>query len=283
MIYVIINHQLSLITHHSCPKRSDMENIDKIEKYLSGDMAVEEQQAFEAEVAADPALADEVDLLRLAKEAVELQIGDSLRQQMQEWQQSASGTKEKMEAKVVAMKPRASLRRLLAIAASVLLLLSAGTFWYANDQYDAGSIAGNLYSFEAGTRRPNASEETLNDALDAIRDGQYTEADQLLQTIQPNDPNYADARYYLGNSYFQQAQYNDAIAVLQDLGGQADINLQESADWLRVLSYLELGQTDDNTFQSLLSNMVNNTDHNHHLGAIELEQKINSFWFKLAN
>jgi TolA-binding protein len=260
-----------------------MENIDKIEKYLSGDMAVEEQQAFEAEVAADPALADEVDLLRLAKEAVELQIGDSLRQQMQEWQQSASGTKEKMEAKVVAMKPRASLRRLLAIAASVLLLLSAGTFWYANDQYDAGSIAGNLYSFEAGTRRPNASEETLNDALDAIRDGQYTEADQLLQTIQPNDPNYADARYYLGNSYFQQAQYNDAIAVLQDLGGQADINLQESADWLRVLSYLELGQTDDNTFQSLLSNMVNNTDHNHHLGAIELEQKINSFWFKLAN
>ncbi|MCB0629814.1 MAG: tetratricopeptide repeat protein [Lewinella sp.] len=260
-----------------------MENIDKIEKYLSGDMAGEERQSFEAEVAANPALADEVDLLRLAREAVELQIGDNLRQQFQEWDQSATQSTTSTEAKVVQMKPRTTLRRVLAIAATVLLLLSAGSFWYANDQYAADAIAGDLYESIATTRRPNSSEDTLEKAIAAIMDKNYAEADQLLQTIQPNDLKYTDARYYLGHSYYQQGQYNEAINILQNLGDNADINLSESADWLRVLSYLELGQTDNTTFQSLLSEMVSNTDHNHHNDAVKLEKKINSFWFKLAN
>lgn len=260
-----------------------MENIDKIEEYLSGAMAGEERQAFEAEVAANPALADEVGLLRLAREAVELEISDNLRQQFQEWDQSAAKSTEEAEAKVVKMKPRANLRRILSIAATVLLLIAAGTFWFANNQYSSNAIAGDLYSSISTMRRPNDTENTLNNALDAIRSGDYTQADQLLQTIQPADVNYADARYYLGHSYFQQERYTEAITALQNLGDQADINLRESANWLQVLSYLELDQSDNATFQSLLSGMVSNTDHNHHNDAVELEQKMNSFWFRLVN
>lgn len=258
-------------------------DIDKIEAYLSGGMTGSERQAFEAELAADPALAEEVDLMRLAGEAVELSISDSLRTQMQEWREAEQRSARKDEAKVVTLKPRNKLRRLMAIAAGVLLLLAAGGFWYANDQYGAGKLAMAYYEDLSNYRDIQSSGDPLNEAVQNIRSGAYGAADEYLQNVPPSDPRYADARYLLGHSLYQQGQSAEAINVLGELENTQNLNLKEKAEWLIVLSYLQDQEADDADVRELLDKMVADPDHSYHQKAVELDRKLKSFWYGVAN
>jgi len=260
-------------------------NIDKIEQYITGAMAAAERQAFEAEVASDPDLAEEVEAYRLAREAVELSISDQLRDQFRQWGEvEATGTINE-EAQVVRLRPRHSLRRVLAIAASVLLILAVGSFWYANDQYAADQLAAGYFdSSSADTRGPvNNQGHPLAEGLEALQSGDYAAADNYFQNIPATDENYADARYFLAQSLHLQGKTDESTDILRGLLDQANINLRESAQWLIVLNYLKNGQVEDPEFQSRLNAIQADTGHSYYQEAEKLDRQLNSFWYKMAN
>ncbi len=98
---------------------------DSIEQYLEGNLSKTETAEFEKQLQNDPNLSAEVSLHR----KVEEELGDAtkkeLRSILSEMKGKYSG---KEEGKVVQMQPRQNIRRMLAIAASVLILGMA--FWY---------------------------------------------------------------------------------------------------------------------------------------------------------
>lgn len=260
-------------------------DIDKIEAYLSGEMTGADRQSFEAEMAERPELADEVDLCRLAREAVELSIGDQLRQQMQQWQQEEAGADKNRTAKVVKMAPRQSMRRVLAIAASVMLLLAAGTFWYANSNFDSGKMALGFYEeLDLRTLRSNApATDPLAQPKADIEAGSFAAADAFLENVSPANGSYPDARFLLAHSFYRQGRSSDAINILQELIDAPDGLLKDEAEWLTVLSYLQMNETEDTDFQELLTAIAANPDHSYYRKAQQLQEKLHSFWYQLAN
>lgn len=60
--------------------------FDQIQDYLDGKLSSEAQQAFEAQMATDPALAEEVGVHRLEREMMDMMLEDDIDNKMQEWQ-----------------------------------------------------------------------------------------------------------------------------------------------------------------------------------------------------
>ena len=262
-----------------------MEDIDKIEQYLTGKMDGVEQQAFEAELNSNSTLAEELDAHRLAREAIELSIGDSLRGQFQEWHDSTATGTTKEGAKIVKMAPRIALRRVLAVAASVLLLLAVGSYWYANDRYNDPDLAMAFYEDSAigKLRTGTAANHPLALGLDNMLAEDFAAADDYFNGIAPTDTNYEDARYYLGHSLYLQSRSEEAIQVLQSIQDSSNSNLRQSAEWLLLLSRLQEGQSESSKFQELLDKMLADSRHSYHPKAVELDKQLTSIWHQLAN
>lgn len=258
-------------------------DIDKIEAYLSGTLTGTERQAFEAKLTQSPELAEEVDVVRLAQEAVELSIEDNLRAQFQEWQSAEMKKNQTAEAKVVKMAPRNTIRRILAIAASVLLLLTAGSFWYANNQFSTEKLAMGYYDDIPMDLYVRGNSNPMADAVAAMTNENYEEADAYFQQLTIADDQYFNARYYLAHSLHRQGNYVESNNILNALNETENLNIREDGQWLKVLNFLELGQTENTEFQILLSEMIEDDGHTHHSDAKSLNNKLNSFWYKLAN
>ncbi len=63
--------------------------FEQIERYISGKLSAEETAQLEREIAADPSLADLVELHRLENAAIDHAIAETLRPQVQEWVDSS--------------------------------------------------------------------------------------------------------------------------------------------------------------------------------------------------
>ncbi|HFA48095.1 MAG TPA: hypothetical protein ENJ95_03645 [Bacteroidetes bacterium] len=68
------------------------DTFQKINKYVRGQLPKEEAAAFESEIAADPALQEEVDMARIEMDGMEYLLEEDLRQQMADWENDAPQT-----------------------------------------------------------------------------------------------------------------------------------------------------------------------------------------------
>jgi anti-sigma factor RsiW len=119
-------------------KENQMDNIERIDRYLNDQMNAEEKQAFDAEIAANPKLAEELSLQRDMNNF--LQRKDR-RELLQNQLKDISGDyfkteQEQASAKVVQL-PRRRLRWMIAAsAAAVIALLLVWQFLLAPTLYD---------------------------------------------------------------------------------------------------------------------------------------------------
>lgn len=116
----------------------DSQLYDKIEAYLHGDLNVEDKKAFEADIANNPQLAEQVEMQRFEWDGMEVILEDDLRGKMAQWQDEekqlappASVHKVENQPLTVVKGGGGISRRLyygLAAAASIVALISA-LFW----------------------------------------------------------------------------------------------------------------------------------------------------------
>lgn len=260
-------------------------DIYKIEQYVSGQMTADEQAAFEAAMAADPALAEEVDAYRLAEEVVDLAVEESLREQLREWHTADAPGNQQDSAKVVSLVARRSWRRILAIAAGVLILLFVGSYWYADRQYSSDALALSYFSADdpLSTVRAGGNAHPLAGAIDALRSEDFEQAEAALQAVPPSDENYADARFFLGLNYYLQDRPAQAIDIWQPLENDPNPLLAEKASWYLILAHLRTDEVDKADLLRQLQDITADPDHAYHRQASELAASYQSFWYKLAN
>ncbi len=175
-------------------KHNTMENnqLNIIERYLNGDLQGPELEGFEFRLDSDPELAEEVEKQRQAMLATEAFFQEKMTRDMMikgrqllKQQKHRPASEEETREKVVALKPRSSMRRRLnwlAAAASVLIILSVAGWqfgWFGN-QPDPVAVINSYYNPEeianSGLLSGNTEEETLRQALIDFQTANYQEA-----------------------------------------------------------------------------------------------------------
>lgn len=228
-------------------------------------MSDPERQAFEAQLQSDEALRQEVAVYGQLFDGFDELKTEAFRQEVAKWTSEAKANSLSGRASIIALKP-SRFRRNIAIAASLLLLISAGLVWWTSQQYTTIEIVQQAYS-------PPLSEQTMGS-----------------QTLAPNS---FEKTFEAGHQFFQEGDYAKAIEQFEVVIGALESNAgnldqltrsfyMENAKWTHLLARFADGQLTDNAFSAELDTFVNDPSGDYADKAAELQNNLNSFWRKLG-
>lgn len=183
------------------------------------------------------------------------------------------------------------IKKSFSIAASILLLISMSSVFWANQQFSSPVIAASL------VEKPmkNTSMSTIPD-ITALSKGkeaffkeQYEEAKQLLLRITPTTTTiYTEAQIFLAYIYFEQKNYVAAISQFNQLLGKdfemlpATYKNKNKLRWNRLLAYVGKEETNTTFFKKELAYFLNNKSTFYQQKARQLQAMLNSPWRKIV-
>jgi hypothetical protein len=260
------------------------DQFELIEAYLNKQLSPIDRQSFEQELTTDDSLRRHVDTYRtlrlgLKQMAVEQQVRLA-HERYQARPDLAEG-----ESPAAVVHPLAAARTQpgwvrWAAAASVVVALGMGVYWYQHNQ------RAELLSFaETGLYQQddqltkglpaNLSAPDQQQLTAAIRDYKAGHYDAVIDRLRIPSADRASEpyrRYFLGLSYLANKQPAEAIRPLQDAVGSATGVLHQKADWFLALAYLENKQP--TLSQPILARVRADSSHPYRSIAIELANRM---------
>jgi hypothetical protein len=247
----------------------DFQHIDKIDAYLNDVLSAGERAKFEQELAADPNLRREFDLVQDMLGGVELAGDEALKGQIgtAHAELATEGFFAKPEAKVVQLKAQWGMRRVLAVAASVLLLVAAGVWWWSKSQGDPAQEVAKQYLYAESTKLPTLLDDisapglgqddrprrtSLAAALKLYQNKSFGEAEKALTTHHQTYPKDTISQFYLALSHLELGHFDQAAALLRPItpetltpdarSGQASqaLDFQYEMTWYLALASSQL-------------------------------------------
>ena len=227
----------------------DEKLFEKMEDYIHGNLSVTEQEQFEAEMATDEQLREEVELHRKLISSVET---ESLRQLLEQIHEENFES----ETKVVSLPRRRSYFP-MAIAASVALLILAGWWIFNLQTLSPESVYAAYFTPAEGlpTTLGYSTNTDFAEGMVSYKLQEYTEALEYWQPLLEADPNNDTLNYYVGVTFFADEQPDSAIGYLTDVVSSEQSSLRTSAQWYLALSYLKTDQSEQ--AKSLLEDLTN--------------------------
>ena len=213
-----------------------MTREEKIDMFLLGRMSDEARNQFEAEMENDAELARLVEVERTLMYSIEtMELKNKLKAIAFQESQASS---QKPEATV-----RNLFRRNMAIAASLLVLISAG-LWMWNSGNNSGSEIDNIFYADAGlpTKMSDTDHYVFYDGMVDYKREEYTEAlskwDNVNSGIGEDTIQYYQAMALIGLN-----NYEEAIAMLGLLTRNSD--LYYNAKWYEVFCLIKQGKNEE--------------------------------------
>ena len=213
-------------------------DFEHIERYLNQELDEEAQHAFEAKLAADPNLRQELELYKLSRQGIEKIIEDDLRSDMNNWWEEE--------------QPHKSSRRMLLFVGLIaaIILGMTGWWWFGQkasdqellEQFYVAPIALNL-------RLDSDSPLPLQEGMDQYSAGNFEEASTYFSQISPDAETYETARYFQAQSNFRAGNLQASKALFQQIIDASASRYLQDAEWYLLLNYLALGQKEE-TFHS---------------------------------
>ena len=203
--------------------------FEEIAAYLAGELSEKERANFVQQIEQDEALAAQVEQQRLTHQAVDLYT--QLR------------TKEEIKAiyKNIAQARRRPRRTILAVAASIAILVVAGFLWQQSQQ--TTDLLASEYLTPYPDRLTNMSDDSgaqITAAMTAYNGGDYANAIPLFEALPDSLAQGELINLYLGISRLQEDQAGAAQASFANIS--SDSPYQEAAQWYLALSELALGK-----------------------------------------
>ena len=239
--------------------------FDHIDAYIWNILSDEDRQAFEKNLETDEDLRAELALRQLENEAFQLADKAALRTKMKQWREEAATetTVEttQTETKVVSINQgrvvRFSPMRWAAAAAIALMVFVGGRYW-ATTNYGSDVLAGEF----------SAKKGTEGEYFGAGGDAKIDAAAMLKEA----------------QTAFQAKNYAQTTSLLQTILADKTVapNHIQDAEWQMLMTYMANKNTGTD-FNSLLAKLVNDTAHAYNKPALELNQKVQSIWWKIAN
>lgn len=244
--------------------------IEKIDAYQEGALSETERIAFESELASDAELKAAYDLYLNGNEAIEWQIGESLREQMQVWAQEekTAGTAPK-SGKVVAFRQI----RWAAAAALVVLL----GLWFVFDRsgsHDNAALFASYYQAPdaAGLRGQEGSDSPLKAGLQLLEEGKGDAARAYFEQLLAASPDNLEYWYYLGHAAMLQKDWAAAEQAFSAAENSSTSSLAHKAAWNKALALLAANRIDD--LKAQLEAIRKDKDHGFYTQAGDLLKKV---------
>jgi tetratricopeptide (TPR) repeat protein len=236
--------------------------LDKIELYLAGKLDDRAAQAFEEEMRSDHTLAEEVEQYQMIHHALEFSVENQLREHLAEQSRKHWPV----------VRTRMLWPRYMAIAASLLMLVSLGYFLFdANDRSSA--MADNQYiHFESVENRGEALVYDLDEGFKLIEEGKIDEAIQYFQNIVSANAENHTAHFILGDLYTRQEKYELARNEMQIIIQDQSFRWLEKAQLNYLILSLKLDWNDDSDL--ILKTILADSRHPFYQEAKQIQQQI---------
>jgi predicted Zn-dependent protease len=210
-----------------------MENSERLDKYLRGDMDAEEKAGFEAQLAKDTELAKALELQRdmelfLRRKTQRETLQKQLPAIGKDYFQPAQG------AKVITM-PRQ--RRLFLAAAS---LAAAIALFFMVKWALSPSLFDDYAQYPPLALIEKSAGADWSQAETAFNSNNFAEAERLLAQYIAEHPSDRLAELYLGICNMELDKITEAQAVFRSFTPE-EADLKDYADWYLALSYLKAG------------------------------------------
>ena len=215
-------------------------NVDQIEKYLADQMKQEEKEAFEQEIAVNPALKDEVALHRDVLAGIDMHFENELKQKLV-----------RAEKELRAGKPRSSpiipMRWLIGIAAT-LLLLAISFYVFTNKAASPEEVFLTYYepypNIISPMERSGESQPTVLTALDYYEQENYSAAIEAFEANLVETLSQPAQRFYYALSLISSGNSTSAIPHLKELTHLGDHSFLHQSQWYLGLAYLKNKETE---------------------------------------
>lgn len=246
---------------------TDEKNIDLIEAFFQGKLKGSELTSFLERRREDPAFDEAAEDYLLIFHGLRTQGERDFTQKLQKWEQEIEGAK---QAKVVPM------RRYLAIAATLLILLVPITYWFIYN-YNTAKTNEDLFSsyFQPYGDVISVRSSEVNNlelGMTYYNEKQYDKAIEYLELVADDDPQKKAADLYLGIAYLATNQTEKGKVVFSSLTeGDADF-FKEVAEWNLALTHLKEG--DNQSAKDVLKRISDEENHLFKSESASLKQEL---------
>jgi len=245
-----------------------MDNFyEKIELYINKELKGKELIAFEKQLTQDANLTKEVNLQHKVSSALNYEFkykkADAVLEEIFTKMGEKFGNKETPS--IIPHRRKTRLRSILIMITSTAAVITMLLIWSPwrtlYQQYAMHPIA----SFAT----MGSTQQNLTAAATAFNKKDYLEASRLLALASKNNPQREDIRFFLGISYLETGQVQQAISVLTPLKS-VNSSYNDDATWYIALAYLEQIQLDK--CRNLLQQILESSSHYEH--ALKLLSKL---------
>ena len=240
-------------------------NEEDIQDYLSGKMPKATIVLFEARMKTDINFAEQVNFEKNLLQGLTKVDESDLKANIQNIQskleqesffETADSVKEKETTKVISI-----FTRYRAIAATLLLTIVAGLFWFFPAKPNSEQLYANYYELETEELTPllerleivglipteQERKNSLSKALQSYKVKNFKSTSFSLQDHLKTYPNDEAAQFYLGVNYMELNKFNAAIEAFQKISS-TESEWYDDGQWYLALSYIKIGAFEDAKF-----------------------------------
>ena len=234
------------------------QHLDRILAFEEGTLSADERRQFERDLQQDLSLQNAYASYKDAASFSELLAYQKMREQLQEMQPAKA--------------KRIPIRRIMAIAASIILLGLASGWIFLQNRYSDSALAQRYYiesPIPTEVRSDDTSiESILQEANQAFIQKNYQEVVRVI------GDNPVDLRLLmlLGQSNLQLQNGVRALESFQTVIDAGNSPYKEGAEWLIIVAALQGSQ--DTVAASYLSRILEKPSHGYYQDALNLEQDL---------
>lgn len=236
----------------------ETDKYSKFEKYLMGDMSVDERTLFEKQMENDPSLEQDFIIFRQIDKdmgamhrssSMEEDLKDSLNRLNQEFVLGSEESKPK----------QAYLIPFLKGVAAVILVLTGVYLLYMSASKDLSQEVSNYYAANYLTlsQTMGSSKEDIQLGIAAYNQGDYETAANLFSDVLGEDPDNSEALKNLGLSFLAMQDYSSALHAFEQYASIPDLFVNDG-NILQAVTLLMRGEPADLVkAESVLKDVVN--------------------------
>lgn len=217
-----------------------LKHIELIENYVEGKLSETEKQDFETRLIVDGDFKEEFDLYKSVVVGIKASGLVNLKAKLKEADDELDSSN------VIELKPekKKSYRLYYSIAASIILILGIAFVWQINSTHRLSNIADSVYEKDKGLPvEMSVNIQTLNDAMNSYKTGDYHSAQNYLLNILHNNQANDTAIFYLGLVEYELGNFNKAQEYFNAINDSS--NYYPKAEYRLMLSLLKTNSVND--------------------------------------